>query len=998
MSNPNPEALLEHVGFLRAIALGMLRNEADAEDVVQQTLVAAMEKPPADDRNLKGWLAAVARNFALMQFRSRKRRREREAKMARAEGGPSAAQIAERMEMERRVVDAVAALDEPFKTTLILRYYDNMTPKQIAAHLGIPDATVRTRLKRGHDKLRRDLEKRSGGRQPMLAGLLLLAQLPAQASPWPARMVALSGVAAVLVGIVAVGWLVRERQPVASKRAEVVRAEGPEVVESERVPAIATISGRVVNQLRVPLRGAEVVAIPHRGPGRLETPERRIAQWLTRPEPIARSETDASGRYALRLPAGAPVWIVARKAMHVIDAFPLLDTSGAYTCADLLLAEGEGVQGRLVDEGGKPVPGIWVHGWDLRFRPDFAPALCVDRTDADGVFHLAHPQHVGRPNVITVVLDGREQQYMPRVVRDRWPRELRIHLVRGAEGSLRTEPGTRVVLVGRDRFTMLRTDDEGLARWNDTSAETMEALLIHPERSIVRVRRARFDGAIYELPAVGIQRGKASLAGAEVGLAPAAWWRDTAGFGYDCIRTVRADDTGEFAIRGEGFPVFAHPQACPVVDLDGGPELFGASVYTGRVTAPDGTPIAGARVQARPRVGSAMHNRLQSRHYDLWSAISRPDGSFEIRHLPHGWEPGFRIEAEQPGLNLSTVSNHRAETLRLERKLSSGFPNVVVPGEQPKSPSDPKLLLQGTVTHNGSPVAGAVIRIEGQPRASTVTGPGGDYRLPVLHHGTYTVLVHHPQLGSGRFPNTSDNAEAILRIPQWEPFHGRVTHKGAAVANAYVRSHLLGRAFEETRTDAHGRFQLMCTPFDREFELVLGHDLFMTAWLKNPAEGDIELERAASVRVRVVDEQGMVRSGVDLVVDGHRRRSDRVGRIDVFQKSESLEVSLPATGQDWVLARPVEWSEDGAVATVHIRRGLRIEGQVRDLQNRPVPHVLVQAEAKGRPTRRTFTNSRGRFVLRTLHPDRYALRVAGQGTAHEFDAGTENVVLRKEKE
>ncbi|MHC4410251.1 MAG: carboxypeptidase-like regulatory domain-containing protein, partial [Planctomycetota bacterium] len=113
-----------------------------------------------------------------------------------------------------------------------------------------------------------------------------------------------------------------------------------------------------------------------------------------------------------------------------------------------------------------------------------------------------------------------------------------------------------------------------------------------------------------------------------------------------------------------------------------------------------------------------------------------------------------------------------------------------------------------------------------------------------------------------------------------------------------------------------------------------------------------------------------------------------------------MQIGLAPTGQDLIIAKPVSWSEDGALATVHVRRGLRIEGEVRDLKNRPVAHTLVLAEPtkKGVATRRAFTNSRGRFVLRTLHPVRYRLRVAEQEAAHEFEAGTKNVLLRKEKE
>ena len=66
---------------------------------------------------------------------------------------PTPAEIASRLELERRVVDAVAELDEPYRSTLILHFYDGLKPVEIARHLGIPDATVRVRLKRALEKV-----------------------------------------------------------------------------------------------------------------------------------------------------------------------------------------------------------------------------------------------------------------------------------------------------------------------------------------------------------------------------------------------------------------------------------------------------------------------------------------------------------------------------------------------------------------------------------------------------------------------------------------------------------------------------------------------------------------------------------------------------------------------------------------------------------------------------------------------------------------------------
>ena len=51
--------------------------------------------------------------------------------------------------MEKRVVDAIASLEEPFRTTLILRYYDELGIDDIAETLGISRNSVKSHLTRG---------------------------------------------------------------------------------------------------------------------------------------------------------------------------------------------------------------------------------------------------------------------------------------------------------------------------------------------------------------------------------------------------------------------------------------------------------------------------------------------------------------------------------------------------------------------------------------------------------------------------------------------------------------------------------------------------------------------------------------------------------------------------------------------------------------------------------------------------------------------------------
>jgi len=173
---PDPESLLQHAGWLRALVRGLIRGEQEVEDVLQDTWVTALERPPQRSGALPTWLARVARNLAFNRGRSRSRRARRERVQARPEGVPSTEEMVERAELHRRVVQAVLALEEPYRSTLLMRFFEDLTPKEIARRSGIPAGTVRSRIKRALDRLREHFgHMGNGGRDVWCAALLPLA-------------------------------------------------------------------------------------------------------------------------------------------------------------------------------------------------------------------------------------------------------------------------------------------------------------------------------------------------------------------------------------------------------------------------------------------------------------------------------------------------------------------------------------------------------------------------------------------------------------------------------------------------------------------------------------------------------------------------------------------------------------------------------------------------------------------------------------------------------
>ncbi|MBL8803083.1 MAG: sigma-70 family RNA polymerase sigma factor [Planctomycetes bacterium] len=159
-----PEDLLAHAGWMRALAGALLADPGAADDVVQQAWVAAWRRPPASDQPIEPWLARVVRNFASKRRRGDTRRAAHEARAPQPGPPPAPERTLEQLELQRVLVDAVAQLEEPLRTTLVQRWFEGRSSVEIAQLLGVPEGTVRWRLKRGLEELRTRLDRRYGDR------------------------------------------------------------------------------------------------------------------------------------------------------------------------------------------------------------------------------------------------------------------------------------------------------------------------------------------------------------------------------------------------------------------------------------------------------------------------------------------------------------------------------------------------------------------------------------------------------------------------------------------------------------------------------------------------------------------------------------------------------------------------------------------------------------------------------------------------------------------
>lgn len=167
----------EHAAFLRAIARRLTSDSHAADDLVQETFVRALSARPAVVRSPRSWLATIVRNVCRdhrAADQAREQREQERACLARPDAGreddPMGVDVLSR---------ALQALPADYRHVLQLRYYAQRTVADIAAELGVPVATVKTRLHRALELLRADLTARTGGREQMQRMLAPLVGMPA---------------------------------------------------------------------------------------------------------------------------------------------------------------------------------------------------------------------------------------------------------------------------------------------------------------------------------------------------------------------------------------------------------------------------------------------------------------------------------------------------------------------------------------------------------------------------------------------------------------------------------------------------------------------------------------------------------------------------------------------------------------------------------------------------------------------------------------------------
>ncbi|WNR44240.1 RNA polymerase sigma factor SigW [Paenibacillus roseipurpureus] len=153
------------------LAYRMLNNKQEAEDAVQETFLRVYTNLHRYDENQKfsTWIFRIGTNLCIDKLRRRRHTYSLDAEMSDGEGNdyyamlPSDEDTPEKQliisETQAQIHRAIETLPEKYKSVVVLRYMHDMSLQEISEVLDMPVTTIKTRVHRGREYLRKKLEQ-----------------------------------------------------------------------------------------------------------------------------------------------------------------------------------------------------------------------------------------------------------------------------------------------------------------------------------------------------------------------------------------------------------------------------------------------------------------------------------------------------------------------------------------------------------------------------------------------------------------------------------------------------------------------------------------------------------------------------------------------------------------------------------------------------------------------------------------------------------------------
>jgi RNA polymerase sigma-70 factor, ECF subfamily len=141
------------------VALGVLHNTAEAEDVAQEAMLRAyrnFHRLRERDR-FRAWLVRMSFRLALDRIRSKVRRERHERAAMELRSEASVENLASSREFQHQVARALDELPEKLRIVMVLAAIEGYNTREVAKLAGLPEGTVKSRLFLGRKRLAESL-------------------------------------------------------------------------------------------------------------------------------------------------------------------------------------------------------------------------------------------------------------------------------------------------------------------------------------------------------------------------------------------------------------------------------------------------------------------------------------------------------------------------------------------------------------------------------------------------------------------------------------------------------------------------------------------------------------------------------------------------------------------------------------------------------------------------------------------------------------------------